>query len=106
MVKLLWSVYYYKPDILLIDDIETLSLHPKRLQILLKWFTKYIRDNKLKAMLFTTNSDAYVDLAEVDEGAKFLLLQKDNHIVMDREEVFDRIDYEDLRYTALKDEAP
>ena len=103
MIKLLWLVYYYKPDILLIDDIETLSLHPKRLQMLLKWFTEYIRDNKLKAMLFTTNSDAYVDLAEVDEGAKFLLLQKDNHIVMDTDEVLDRLDYEDLRYTALKD---
>jgi len=89
-VKLLWSVYYYKPDILLIDDIETLSLHPKRLQMLLTWFTEYIRDNKLKSMLFTTNSEAYVDLAEVDEGAKFLLLQKDNHIVMDREEALDR----------------
>ncbi len=105
-VKLLWSVYYYKPDILLIDDIETLSLHPKKLQMLLRWFTEYIRDNKLKAILFTTNSDAYVDLAEVDEGAKFLLLQKDNHIVMDREEVLDRLDYEDLRYTALKDWSP
>jgi len=102
MVRLLWLVYYYKPDILLIDDIETLSLHPKRLQMLLKWFVDYIRDNKLKAMLFSTNSDAYVDLAEVDEKAKFLLLQKDNHIVMDTEEVFNRIDYEDLRYTALK----
>ena len=103
MVKLLRLVYNYKPDILLIDDIETLSLHPKRLQTLLKWFTEYIRDNKLKAMLFTTNSDAYVDLAEVDKGAKFLLLQKDKHIVMDTEEVFDRIVYEDLRYTVLKD---
>jgi len=102
MVRLLWLVYYHKPDILLIDDIETLSLHPKRLQMLLRWFVDYIRDNKLKAMLFTTNSDAYVDLAEVDEEAKFLLLQKDNHIVMDTEEVFNRIDYEDLRYTALK----
>jgi len=102
MVKLLWLVYYYKPDILLIDDIETLSLHPKRLQMLLKWFTEYIRDNKLKAMLFTTHSDAYYYLAEVDERAKFLLLQKDKHIIMDTEEVFDRVDYEDLRYTALK----
>jgi AAA15 family ATPase/GTPase len=102
MVKLLWLVYYYKPDILLIDDIETLSLHPKRLQMLLKWFTEYIRDNKLKAMLFTTNSDAYFYLAEVDKEAKFLLLRKDDYIVMDTEEVFDRIDYEDLRYTALK----
>jgi len=101
-VKLLWLVYYYKPDILLIDDIETLSLHPKRLQLLLKWFTKYIRDNKLKAMLFTTNSDAYVDLAEVDEGAKFLLLRKDDYMLMDRDEVLDRIDYEDLRYTSVK----
>lgn len=106
MVKLLWLVYYYKPDILLIDDIETLSLHTKRLQMLLKWFTEYIRDNKLKAMLFTTHSDAYVDLAEVDERAKFLLLQKDNHIVLDTEEVLDRVDYEDLRYTALKDWDP
>jgi len=102
MVRLLWLVYYYKPDILLIDDIETLSLHPKRLQMLLKWFTECIRDNKLKAMLFTTNSDAYFYLAEVDKEAKFLLLRKDDYIVMDTEEVFDRIDYEDLRYTALK----
>jgi ABC-type uncharacterized transport system ATPase component len=102
MVKLLWLVYYHRPDVLLIDDIETLNLHPKRLQMLLKWFTEYIRDNKLKAMLFTTNSDAYYYLAEVDKEAKFLLLQKDNHIVMDTEEVFDIVDYEDLRYTALK----
>ena len=102
MVKLLWTIYYYKPDILLIDDIETLSLHPKTLRKLLKWFIEYIRDNKLKALLFTTNSDAYVDLAEVDEKAKFLILGRDNYIVMDREEVLNRIDYEDLRYTALK----
>jgi len=109
-VKLLWLVYHHKPDILLIDDIETLSLHPKRLQMLLKWFTEYIKDNKLKSMLFTTNSDAYANLAEVDEGTKFLfegtkflLLQKDNYIIMNKEEVLNRIDYEDLRYTALKD---
>ena len=98
-VKLLWLVYYNKPDILLIDDIETLSLHPKRLQMLLKWFIEYIKGNKLKAMLFTTNSDAYANLAEVDkgtkflfEGTKFLLLQKDNYIVMNKEEVLNRID--------------
>jgi AAA15 family ATPase/GTPase len=103
MVKLLWLVYYYNPNILLIDEIEALSLHPKRLQKLLKWFTEYIRDNKLKSMLFTTNGEPYVDLAEVDKDAKFLILQRDNHIVMDRDEVLDRIDYEDLRYTALKD---
>jgi len=86
-VKLLWLIYRYKPEILLIDDIESLGLSPKRLKMLLKWFTEYIRENKLKALLFTTNSDVYVHLAEVDENAKFLLLQKDNHIVMDREEV-------------------
>ena len=101
-VKLLWSVYHHKPDILLIDDIETLGLHPKKLQMLLKWFIEYIRDNKLKATLFTTNSDAYVDLAEVDEGAKFLLLRKDDYMLMDRDEVLNRIDYEDLRHTAVK----
>jgi len=94
-VKLLWHVYHNKPDILLIDDIETLSLHPKRLQALLKWFTEYIRDGKLKAMLFTTNSDAYVYLAKIDENAKFLLLQKDGYIVMNRKEVLDRLDFED-----------
>jgi len=105
-VRLLWLVYYYKPDILLIDDIEALSLFPKRLQLILKLFTEYIRDNKLKAMLFTTNSsDAYVDLLEADERAKILILQKNNHIVMDREEALDRLDYEDLRYTALKNPA-
>ena len=102
-VRLLWLLYHYKPDILLIDDIEALSLFPKRLQLILKLLTEYIIDNKLKAMLFTTNSsDAYVDLLEADERARILLLQKDNHIVMDREEALDRLDYEDLRYTALK----
>jgi len=89
-VKLLWLVYHHEPDILLIDDIESLGLSPKRLKMLLKWFAEYIRENKLKALLFTTNSDVYVHLAEVDENAKFLLLQKDNHIVMDREEVLNR----------------
>jgi predicted ATPase len=90
LVKLLWLVYRYKPDILLIDDIETLGLRPKRLKMLLKWFLQYIRENKLKALLFATNSDAYINLAEVDENAKFLLLQKDNHIVLGREEILNR----------------
>jgi ABC-type iron transport system FetAB ATPase subunit len=90
LVKLMWLVYRHRPDILLIDDIETLGLSPKRLKMFLKWFVEYIRENKLKAMLFTTNSDAYTYLAEVDENAKFLLLQKDNHIVIDREEVLNR----------------
>jgi len=90
LVKLLWLVYHHKPDILLIDDIETLGLSPKRLKVLLRWFTQYIRESKLKALLFTTNSDAYTYLAEVDENAKFLLLQKDNHIAMGREEVLNR----------------
>jgi len=103
-VKLIWTVFHHKPDILLIDDIETLGLHPKRLQTLLRWFKEYIREDKLKAVLFTTNSDAYADLAEVDEEAKFLLLRKDGYIIMDREEVLKRLDYEDLRYTAIKDE--
>ncbi len=62
-VKLIWSVYRYKPDILLIDDLETLGLRHKRLQTLLRWFKEYIRDGKLKAMLFTTNSDTPTKLA-------------------------------------------
>jgi len=89
-VKLIWSVYRYKPDILLIDDLETLGLRHKRLQTLLRWFKEYIRDGKLKAMLFTTNSDAYADLAKADEGAKFLVLRKNGYIIMNREEVLER----------------
>jgi len=101
-VKLAWIMYKYKPDILLIDDIETLGLNPKRLQTFFKWVLQYIQSDKLKAMLFTTNSDAYIDLAEVDEKSKFLILQRNDHLILDREEVLDRLDYEDLRYTALK----
>jgi len=97
-VKLMWMVYRYKPDILLIDDIETLMLHPLRFKVFLKWLVS--RD--LKAILFTTNSDSYVTLAETDKSSKFLLLRKGGHILMDRDEALDRIDYEDLRFTSLK----
>jgi len=97
-VKLMWLVYRYKPDILLIDDIESLHLHPLRFDKFLKWLLS--RD--LKAIIFTTNSDAYVTLAETDKDSKFLLLRKDGYILIDRDEALDRIDYEDLRYTAIK----
>ncbi len=97
-VKLMWLVYHYKPDILLIDDIESLHLHPLRFEKFLKW----LLSEGLKAILFTTNSDAYVTLAELDKNSKFLLLRKDGYMLMDRDEVLDRIDYEDLRYTAVK----
>ncbi len=97
-VKLAWLVYHYKPDILLIDDIESLHLHPIRFETFLKW----LLSRKLKSLIFTTNSDAYVTLAEMDRNSMFLLLRKDGYMLMDRDEVLDRIDYEDLRYTAVK----
>jgi len=97
-IKLMWLVYHYKPDILLIDDIESLHLHPLRFEKFLKW----LLSRKLKALIFTTNSDAYVTLAEMDRNSMFLLLRKDGYILVDRDEVLDRIDYEDLRFTAVK----
>jgi len=93
-VKLMWLVYHHKPDILLIDDIESLHLHPLRFEKFLKW----LLSRELKAVLFTTNSEYYVTLAELDKNSKFLLLRKDGYILMDRNEVLDR----DLRYTAVK----
>jgi len=98
-VKLMWFVYHYKPDILLIDDIESLHLHPTRLETLLKW----LLSRKMKALIFTTNSDAYVTLAELDRNSRFLLLRKDGYILMDNYDALNHIDYEDLRYTAVKD---
>ena len=97
-VKLMWLVYHYKPDILLIDDIESLHLHPSRFDKFLKW----LLSRELKAIIFTTNSDAYVTLAEMDKNSKFLLLRKDGYMLMDRDEALDRIGCEDLRYTAVK----
>ena len=97
-IKLMWMVYRHKPDILLIDDIETFMLHPSRFKTFLKWLIS--RD--LKAVLFTTNSDSYVTLANIDKSSKFLLLRKDGHTLMDRDEALDRINYEDLRFTSLK----
>jgi predicted ATPase len=97
-VKLMWFVYYHKPDILLIDDIETLHLHPSRLEVFLKW----LLSRGLKALIFTTNSDAYVTLAELDRNSWFLLLRKDGYILMDDYDALNRIGYEDLRYTAVK----
>jgi len=97
-IKLMWLVYHYKPDILLIDDIESLHLHPIRFEKFLKW----LLSRRMKAVIFTTNSDAYVTLAELDRNSMFLLLRKDGYMLLDRDEVLDRIDYEDLRYTAVK----
>jgi ABC-type dipeptide/oligopeptide/nickel transport system ATPase component len=97
-VRLMWLVYYHKPDILLIDDIETLHLHPLRFEVFLKW----LLSRGLKALIFTTNSDAYVTLAELDMKSQFLLLRKDGYILMDSYDALNRIDYEDLRYTAVK----
>jgi len=97
-VKLAWLVYQYKPDILLIDDIESVHLHPIRFEKFLGW----LLSRGLKSLIFTTNSDAYVTLAEMDKYSKFLLLRKDGYMVMDRDEAIDRIGHEDLRYTAVK----
>jgi len=102
LVKLLHMIYINRPDILLIDDIETLGLHPKRLTSFFEWIKQRIQEGYLKAMLFTTNSDSYTYLAEVDESSKFLLLSQEDYMIMNRQEVLDRLDYEDLRYTALK----
>jgi len=97
-VKLMWFVYHHKPDILLIDNIESLHLHPTRFEKLLKW----LLSRGLKALIFTTNSDAYVTLSELDRNSRFLLLRKDGYILMDSYDALNRIDYEDLRYTAVK----
>jgi len=97
-VKLMWFVYHNKPDILLIDNIESLHLHPVRFEIFLKW----LLSRKMKAVIFTTNSDAYVTLAELDRNSRFLLLRKDGYILMDNYDALNRIDYEDLRFTAVK----
>jgi nucleoside-triphosphatase THEP1 len=95
-VKLAWLVYHYKPDILLIDDIESLHLHPLRFEKFLKW----LLSRKLKGVVFTTNSDVYVTLAEMDRNSMFLLLRKDGYMLVDRDEVLDRINREDLRFIA------
>ena len=95
-VKLAWLVYHHKPDILLIDDIESLHLHPLRFEKFLEW----LLSRNLKAVLFTTNSDAYVTLAKMDRNSMFLLLRKDGYMLVDRDEVLDRINHEDLRFTA------
>jgi energy-coupling factor transporter ATP-binding protein EcfA2 len=97
-VKFMWFVYHYKPDILLVDNIESLHLHPLRFEKLFKWLSS----RGLKGFIFTTNSDAYVTLAELDTNSKFLLLKKGGYVVMDNRDVLNYIDYEDLRYTSVK----
>ena len=97
-VKLMWFVYYHKPDVLLIDNIESLHLHPLRFKKFLNW----LFSRNLKGIIFTTNSDAYITLAELDRNSKFLLLKKDGYMIMDNYDALNRIDYEDLRYTSLK----
>jgi len=97
-IKLMWFVYHNKPDILLIDNVESLHLHPLRFEKFLKW----LFSRNLKGVIFTTNSDAYITLAELDKNSKFLLLKKDSYKLMGNDEVLNYIDYEDLRYTVLK----
>jgi len=97
-VKLMWFVYYHKPDIILVDNVESLHLHPLRFEKFLKW----LFSRNLKGIIFTTNSDTYVTLAELDRNSKFLLLKKDDYMIIDNYDALNRIDYEDLRYTSLK----
>jgi hypothetical protein len=94
------SYVVYQPKIILIDDLEGFALHPE----LLKQFYDFLLKLDVDLILITTqSSDVYAYLAEKrSDNVRFILINDGKYEVLSSEEVLDRMDYEDLRYTALK----
>ncbi|BDB99590.1 AAA family ATPase [Saccharolobus caldissimus] len=100
LLNFILSYVVYQPKIILIDDLEGFSLHPE----LLKQFYDLLLRLDVDLILITTqSSDVYAYLAEKrSDNVRFILINDDKYEVLTSEEVLDRMDYEDLRYTALK----
>lgn len=100
LLNFILSYAVYQPKIILIDDLEGFALHPE----LLKQFYDFLLRLDVDLILITTqSSDVYAYLAEKrSDNVKFILINDERYEILSSEEVLDRMDYEDLRYTALK----
>ncbi|WP_016732699.1 ATP-dependent nuclease [Saccharolobus islandicus] len=100
LLNFILSYVVYQPKIILIDDLESFALHPE----LLKQFYDFLLRLDVDLILITTqSSDVYAYLAEKrSDNVRFILINDGKYEVLTSEEVLDRMDYEDLRYTALK----
>jgi hypothetical protein len=100
LLNFILSYVVYQPKIILIDDLEGFALHPE----LLKQFYDFLLKLDVDLILITTqSSDVYAYLAEKrSDNVRFILINDGKYEVLSSEEVLDRMDYEDLRYTALK----
>jgi hypothetical protein len=100
LLNFILSYVVYQPKIILIDDLEGFALH----QELLKQFYDFLLKLDVDLILITTqSSDVYAYLAEKrSDNVRFILINDGKYEVLSSEEVLDRMDYEDLRYTALK----
>ena len=100
----------YRPKVVLIDDLEGFSLHPE----LLNRFYEFLLGLDVELVLITTqSSDVYAYLAykakvKERDDVFFILMNDEKYEVLTTEDALDIMDYEDLRYFALrvgKDEA-
>lgn len=100
LLNFILSYAVYQPKIILIDDLEGFALHPE----LLKQFYDFLLRLDVDLILITTqSSDVYAYLAEKrSDNVRFILINDGNYEVLSSEEVLNRMNYEDLRYTALK----
>jgi hypothetical protein len=100
LLNFILSYVVYQPKIILIDDLEGFAFHPE----LLKQFYDFLLKLDVDLILITTqSSDVYAYLAEKrSDNVRFILINDGKYEVLSSEEVLDRMDYEDLRYTALK----
>ncbi|QIW24530.1 ATP-binding protein [Sulfolobus sp. S-194] len=100
LLNFILSYVIYQPKIILIDDLESFALHPE----LLKQFYDFLLRLDVDLILITTqSSDVYAYLAEKrSDNVRFILINDGKYEVLTSEEVLNRMDYEDLRYTALK----
>lgn len=107
LVSFLAYYYLHKPDVLLIDDVEAFSFHPR----LMKKFFDYLLElaNEVKLIVMTTQSASVIHyLAEEaivnkkEDSVIYLLLRNNYYVTLKPREVLEIEDYEDLRYYALE----
>ncbi|MEM0374127.1 MAG: AAA family ATPase [Sulfolobaceae archaeon] len=100
LLSFILNIATYNPEIILIDDLESFAFHPE----LLKQFYDFLLKLNVGLVLITTqSSDIYAYLAEKrSNDVIFVTINDDKYMVFSSEEIFERLYYEDLRYTALR----
>ncbi|BBD73453.1 hypothetical protein HS1genome_1842 [Sulfodiicoccus acidiphilus] len=103
IMRVLLDYAMFKPKVLLLDDVEGFALHPNMLE---KMF-HHLLEIESRTILTTQSMDVVYYLAKVSlerdfrDPVIYVILKGDDQEVMTAQEVWDRLPFEDPRFTAL-----